>query len=232
MKMNIRNELMKLQDAEYKDFHCRLIPTVDPSRVIGVRIPELRAFAKRISFTEEAKNFLKEDSHKYYDEINLHGALIDYGQYSMEETLSLIEAFLPMIDNWATCDMFVPHIFKTYPSEVLPLIKRWLCSDHIYTIRFGINCLIRDFMQERFDPIQFEWINAIDNDDYYVKMGIAWYYSVALVKQWDQTLPLIKNGLKDSWIQNKTIQKAKESDHLTKQRKEYLSRFKSKESKK
>lgn len=230
-KINFTEELLALRDEEYKEFQCRLMPNVAKERVIGIRTPALRALAKRLAALPEAKAFLQDVPHTYYEENNLHGALIDYGKYSFEETLALTEGFLPLIDNWATCDMFVPKIFKKHPVEMRPKIQKWLASDQVYTVRFGVNCLMRDFLDDEFDPIHFDWINANDNEDYYVKMGVAWYYSVALVKQWDAAFAMIQKGLPDPWIQNKSIQKARESSRLTKAQKELLNQYKIKEGK-
>ena len=39
-------ELFALQDKEYRDFTAKLIPNVDKEKIIGVRVPVLRKFAK------------------------------------------------------------------------------------------------------------------------------------------------------------------------------------------
>lgn len=220
--MDILKELFKLQDLSYRDFHARLMPNIKKERIIGVRTPALRVLAKRISNSCEFSAFMKELPHFYYEENNLHGALITYGNFSYEETLGLIEAFLPYIDNWATCDMFVPPILKKNPKKTFEKVRDWLCSSHPYTIRFGLNCLMHFYLNDRFDPIQFEWVDNIKNEDYYVRMGIAWYYSVALVKQWDATMEHLSNHPLNRWIQNKAIQKGRESSRLSKQQKEML----------
>ena len=45
MHESLRDRLFSLQDTAYRDFHSRLIPNIDPERVIGIRTPALRAFA-------------------------------------------------------------------------------------------------------------------------------------------------------------------------------------------
>ena len=38
----VQKELFEMQDLKYRDFHSKLMPTVDKEKVIGVRIPQLR----------------------------------------------------------------------------------------------------------------------------------------------------------------------------------------------
>ena len=60
-------QLFTLQDIGYRDFHSRLIPNIDKAQIIGIRMPILRKFAKNFSKTEEAKRFLHELPHQYYE---------------------------------------------------------------------------------------------------------------------------------------------------------------------
>ena len=97
-RMNIREELFALQDLKYKDFQGKLMPTVDPDTIIGVRTPALRALVKEFFKTEEAAEFLNELPHKYYEENNAHAFLIekmkDYG-----ECIDALNQFLPCVGH-------------------------------------------------------------------------------------------------------------------------------------
>lgn len=42
----VQARLFELQDIKYRDFHAKLMPTVNKEKIIGVRIPVLRSFAK------------------------------------------------------------------------------------------------------------------------------------------------------------------------------------------
>ncbi len=135
IKVDIQQELFALQDLSYRDFHAKLMPTVDKARVIGVRTPKLRAFAKEFGKTEEAKEFLKVLPHQYYEENNLHGLLIE--QIKDYPTLiGELNRFLPCIDNWATCDLLTVRVVKKHLDTFTEEVERWLASDHTYTIRF------------------------------------------------------------------------------------------------
>ena len=216
----IRAQLYDLQDIKYKDFHCKLIPTVDPDRVIGVRAPAMKALAKELAKTD-VSDFLRDLPHKYYDENNLHGLLVmnipDY-----EDSLAEINKFLPFVDNWATCDLLRPLSFIKHRGELIEEIKIWLKSEHTYTKRFGMEMLMLHFLDEDFKPDYLEWMAEIRSHEYYVNMMLAWFYATALAKQWEATIPYIENRRLDKWVHNKTIRKAIESFRVTDEQKAYL----------
>ena len=216
----IRNELYNLQDLKYKDFHCRLIPTVDPATVIGVRAPALKAYAKSLK-DKDVSGFLADLPHDYYDENNLHALLImslkDY-----HECVAALDAFLPYVDNWATCDLLRPVSFKKHRAELLEDIKHWISSEHTYTIRFGLEMLMTHFLDEDFKPEYLDWVASIQSDEYYINMMLAWYFATALAKQWDSTLPYLEMHRLSPWVHNKSIQKAIESYRITAEQKTYL----------
>lgn len=136
----ILGRLLQRQDPTYRDFHKKLLPTVDPERLIGVRTPQLRSLAKELSGTPEAEDFLASLPHTYYDENTLHGLLISNGK-DISWVIAQLDRFLPFVDNWATCDLTRPKIFQKHLPELLPKVKEWLASDHEYTVRFGIGML-------------------------------------------------------------------------------------------
>ena len=72
----IQKRLFQMQDLPYRDFQSRLIPTVDPETVIGVRTPALRAYAKELAKQPETEAFLRTFPHRYFDENQLHAFLL------------------------------------------------------------------------------------------------------------------------------------------------------------
>ncbi len=219
--MNITERLFSLQDKEYKDFQSKLMPTVDSENIIGVRIPLLRKLAKEIYGTTEAKEFLKELPHKYYEENNLHAFLIEQiGDYN--ECIAKINDFLPYIDNWATCDGLSPKILKKNLDLLLNEIDFWLKSEHTYTLRFAVKMLMANYLDAWFRPEYLEKVADIRSDEYYIKMVVAWYFQTALTKQYDYAVEYIKQNKLDIWTHNKAIQKAIESYRVSDSQKEYL----------
>ena len=221
----VQNRLFELQDPEYKAFHCKLMPTVSPDAVIGVRTPQLRSLAKELSKQPDMAQFLKILPHRFYEENNLHGFLIESIK-SYDDTIAALEEFLPYVDNWATCDLMSPKVFKKHLPELKQEIKRWVSSQHTYTIRFGIGMLMSHYLDENFSPEYPELVAAVKSEEYYDNMMIAWYFATALAKQYNQVLPYIENRRLDRWTHNKTIQKAVESYRITEEQKIYLKSLK------
>ncbi len=223
----IETKLFEMQDLQYKAFHSKLMPTVNPDKIIGIRVPLLRKYAKEFSKTDEAEIFIKNLPHKYYEEDNLHAFLIeqitDY-QTVIEE----LNTFLPYIDNWATCDGLSPKVFAENTDKLTAEINKWLKSEHIYTVRFAVNMLMKFYLDDNFKEYFFQKVAEIKSDEYYVKMVQAWYFATALAKQWDSAVLYLTENKLDVWVHNKTIQKAVESYRITPQQKEYLKKLKRK----
>lgn len=217
----IQEKLFALQDLGYGDFHSKLMPTVCKDRIIGVRVPQLRKFAKELNKSELKAEFLNALPHKYYEEDNLHAFLIEQIK-DFDECISALDDFLLFIDNWATCDMMTPKVLGTNTEKLYEKIEEWVKSEHIYTIRFAIVTLMKFFMDERLDKKHLSLILKIKTDEYYINMAIAWYLATALSSRWDIVIPYIEKQKFDKWVHNKAIQKAVESYRITKEQKDYL----------
>lgn len=221
MIQDVQKKLFEMQDTGYRDFHAKLLPTMDKEKVIGIRTPMLRKFAKEFGKTEESEMFLQVLPHQYYEENNLHGLLIEQIR-DYDKCLKEMERFLPYIDNWATCDMLALTVVKGYRGVFIREVYRWMESEKPYTIRFGISMLMRYYLDEEFKPEYPEKVAAIRSEEYYVNMMRAWYFATALAKQYRQVLPFLEERRMDIWTHNKTIQKAIESYRITPEQKEYL----------
>ena len=218
---NVQTRLFELQDLKYRDFHAKLMPTVNKEKIIGVRTPALRVFAKKYGKTDEAKEYLQMLPHQYYEENNLHGLLIEQIK-DYDTCLEELERFLPYIDNWATCDLLAVKIVKKHLDLFIKEVYHWMESEHTYTIRFGINMLMRYYLEDAFQMEYPEKVAQIRSEEYYVNMMRAWYFATALAKQYDKILPFVEKQKLDVWTHNKTIQKAIESYRITPEQKEYL----------
>ncbi len=217
----VRESLFSMQDLSYRDFQCRLMPTADPDTVIGVRTPGLRAFAKKLAGMPEAEVFLTRLPHRYYEENNVHACLIgmmkDFG-----ETVSALDRFLPFVDNWATCDMISPGIFRKHLPELEEKIREWIRSGHTYTVRFAVGMLMRFYLGESFSAEYPALVSSVKSSEYYVQMMVAWYFATALAKQREAVMPYFEKQVLDARTHNKAIQKAIESRRISVQDKEYL----------
>lgn len=225
----ITADLFALQDKKYRDFHAGLMPEIDKERIIGVRTPDLRKYARELSKTPEAFEFLQELPHRFYEENNLHGALLGLLFKDLDQYLEELERFLPYVDNWATCDMLGPKIFKKDPQKVFSCIECWMKSEKTYTIRFAIVTLMGYYLDEEFSPKHLKMAAEVSSQEYYVKMAVAWYFSVALVKQYDAAISWFTEPKLEIWTHNKALQKAVESRRISLETKEYLRTLKIRE---
>ena len=231
MKRNeIVAELFRLQDKEYARMQAKIIPTVSPDRIIGVRTPALRDFAKSLSKDQDIGEFLSYLPHQYFDEDQLHAFVISL-EKDFDKCMAEVDAFLPFIDNWATCDQLSPKAFKKEPEKLLPFIRIWIKSNKTYTVRFAIGLLMQHFLDDRFDIKYADEVAGIRSEEYYIRMMIAWYFATALAKQYELVLPYLEDKRLDDWVHNKAIQKSIESYRITDEQKAYLRTLKVRQSK-
>lgn len=221
----IQKRLFELRDEKYRDFQVKLIPSVDPAAVIGVRTPELRRLAKELSKRDDIDAFLDALPHEYFDENQLHAFILsgmkDYGR-----CMAGVCRFLPFVDNWATCDQMSPKVFGKNKEDLFAHIKVWLRSDETYTIRFAVGMLMEHFLGDDYNAAYPEMVAEIRSDEYYVNMMRAWYFATALAKQYDSTVGFIEDRKLDRWTHNKAIQKSVESYRITPEQKTYLKSLK------
>ena len=219
--MSIVERLMQYQDIKYKDFQSNLVPNIDKETIIGVRTPNMRQIAKDVYNAEEAKEFLSTLPHKYYEENLVHFfliAMIKDFNLCVEE----VNKFLPYVDCWPVSDQSSPKVFKKNHDKLIPLIKNWIASEHVYTARFGIRILMNEFLDDDFKEEYFTLVINKRGEDYYLKMMVAWYFATALAKKYDFAVKVIEENKLDQWCHNKAIQKALESYRVSDSHKEYL----------
>ena len=201
--------LRENQDSEYRKMQIRLIPDVDPAQILGVRTPVLREMAKHLP-----DGFLDALPHFYFEENQLHAFAIerirDFG-----ECLARVNAFLPFVDNWATCDALKPPALGKNLPALDARIDGWLRAAHPFTVRFGINMRMTHFLGDAFRPAQAAAIAALRSDDYYVSMGAAWYFATALAFQRDAIWPVFTAQQLPVWTHNKAIRKCIESRRIS-----------------
>lgn len=217
----IVKKLFSMQDKKYREFQCSLMPSVQKEKVIGIRTPLLREYAKKIAGTEEAELFIADLPHTYYEENNLHAFLLEkISDY--ETAVNAVTLFLPYVDNWATCDSMNPKVFKKHTEALYKQIKVWIKSKKTYTVRFGLGMLMRYFLDDDFTDGVLELASSVRSEEYYVRMMQAWFFATALAKQWNKTVPYIKKQMLDEWVLKKTIQKACESFRVSDEHKALL----------
>lgn len=219
----VQNHLFEIRsDTDYRALQQKILPTVEPDLIIGVRTPAVKAYAKELRKTGTHSGFIRALPHKYYEEYLLHIMLLN-DEKDFETCIRETERVLPYIDNWAVCDQFVPKVYKKHTDELLVHIKKWLASDAEYTIRYGIKMLMSFYLDQDFRTEYMEMVIKADRPDLkYVSMMTSWYFATALAKQYDAALKVISDNRLDRVTHNKTIQKAVESFRITDEQKAYL----------
>lgn len=225
--MSVKARLEALSDPQNADFLSPLVPDIPREKILGVRFPALRKLAKELRDTPEAEMFFQTLPHETLDENNLHAVLLsnlrDYGA-----VLAALDAFLPFVDNWSTCDTLRPAAVRKHLPEFERKIEGYLASEKPYTQRFGIEMLMSFYLNDAFHPSQLEKVAAIRSEHYYVRMMQAWYFATALAKQYESTIPFLERRELETWTHNKTIQKAIESYRVSDDHKAYLKTLKEK----
>lgn len=219
--MTIKDRLSAVSDSEYREFQSKLVPNIDKETILGVRTPDMRNIAKELNGTDEGTAFLSSLPHAYYEENLVHFFMIALIK-DFDECIEAVERFLPYVDCWPVSDQSSPKVFKKHHDLLLPYIKKWIASDHVYTARFGIRMLMNEFLDGDFKKEYPALVAEKQGDDYYLKMMVAWYFATALAKQYDAVICYIEERKLDPWIHGKTIQKAIESFRVSEEHKAYL----------
>lgn len=221
MKLSVYDRLVKERDEKYREFQAKLVPNIPAKTIIGVRTPKMREIAKEVFLSDDREAFLKELPHKYYEENLVHFFVIAMIR-DFDECVHAVEDFLPYVDCWPVSDQATPKCFKKNHEKLLPYIRKWISSDHVYTSRFGIRMLMNEFLDDDFKEEYLEMVAAVKGEDYYIRMMVAWFFATALAKKYSESVKYLEDRKLDEWVHKKAIQKAVESYRVTDEHKEYL----------
>lgn len=217
---DVLKTLKEQSEPKLKEFTEKLVPDTK-YKILGVRVPVLKTIAKELACDKQSFYSFIDEPHEFYEEYFVHALAIGFIKTNDEEKLKLVSEFIPYIDNWAICDSFAASLkfLKNLPPDI-PL--SYVNNPSPYVKRLGIVCLMDYFLDTGFEKEFLYVLQKIKSDHYYVNMAIAWYYSVALIKQYDATIPLIESKTLDKFVQNKTISKACDSYRISDEKKTYL----------
>ena len=221
---NILDEIKNSADEKYGDFTAKLIPTVSRKKIIGVRAPIAKKIAKKYAGGTAGENFLSSLPHVYHDEYMVHAYMLGYPSLPFEDMKARILELLPYVDNWAVCDSLCASIKSFFGNRDLALDFVLFClkSEHTYTVRFGLVCLLDYYIDEKHIDTLVSVAKTVKSEEYYINMALAWLVSIMLVKQYEKTLPIILGGALDLWVHNKSITKFAESRLPSREQKDYL----------
>lgn len=221
MREKIKKELIALSDNNYKEFSEKIVSNT--ANILGVRMPVLKKYAKELLAEHEIEELIQNIDSEYHEEILLKGIIIG-SEKDPEKTKQYIKNYVPLINNWATCDSFCSNlkIIKKNKNNFWNFIQSYLKSNKTYEIRFGVVVLLNYYIEkERLEEI-FEILKDIKSERYYVQMAVAWALSVCLVKYYDETYKFLKNNKLNNFVFFKTISKANDSYRLSAEQKQKL----------
>lgn len=220
-------ELYSNQDIEYQRFSRSLLPNDYNKEFIGIRIPILKLIARRIA-KEDYISFIQLNTHNTFEEIMIHGLIIGYIKEDINKVIDLYKDYIQYIGNWSLCDTTSNNlkIIRKYPNEGIKLVKWCLKHKKTYYKRVGYVILLNYYVNDKYLDYIFDECNNNDNDDYYVKMAVAWLICECFTKYPDKTISYIKNNKLDTWTHNKAIQKIRESNRVDNNTKKELLNYK------
>lgn len=222
----IRKRLEEIADEEYRKFHTGLCPK--SSKILGVRVPALRNFAKEIVKEGNIEEYLENALDNSYEEILLQGIVLGLWKTNIENFSKYLEKFIPKINSWAVCDVSVAgfKITKKNMEYMWEFLQKYLKSNKEFELRFAIVMLLDFYITNEYIDKVLKILNNIKHEGYYVKMAIAWTIQVAFVKFPNETIKLLKNNKIDDWTYNKALQKIIESYRIDENTKSEIRKMK------
>lgn len=226
-----RRRLFELAEPEYQKFATSLIPNAD--NVLGVRVPTVRKLAKELA-KDNWQEYFKQNEDTYFEETMLQGLTIGFLKDDIETVLSEVRRFIPQIANWSVCDSFCGalKITKNHKERMWTFLMDYIKADKPYYVRFAVVMMLEYYIDEEHIEEILHLFEEVGNEDYYVKMAIAWAVSMCYVNQPDVTMHFLKNNKLDDFTYNKALQKICESLRPVREEKEIIKSMKRRSAKK
>lgn len=225
MRNELIAELITYQDLDYASFHKRTCPNTGD--MIGVRMPTQRRLARRLC-RGDFRDFLATVQNEFYEETLIEGLVIAEAAMPTAERLRYTRDFVPKIQNWAICDTFC-NSFKIPTADrdlVWEFLQSYRSSTAEFEVRFFLVMAMTHFLDGQHLQEIFQEVRQNTLDAYYVEMGKAWLIAEAFVSFREPTLALLQERSLPKSVQNKAIQKIRESLRVGRDDKAMLLEFK------
>lgn len=205
MNSDVRKYLENLSEKELASFTEKLTPGAE--NVLGIRIPILREYAKKLAKEQGVSVLTGEDW--YHEEKMLHGMVIGYVKTDTESRLSLIRDFVPTIDSWGICDSFCVTLKFTNRNRerVWDFLQDYINSDKEFEKRFGTVMLLCYYVNDEYIDKTLQVLESVNTDEYYSSMAVAWAAAECYIKFPEKTISYIENKVFDKDTHNRTIRK-------------------------
>ena len=224
-KETFKKELLNLADEKYRQFSQKL--GMGQLEILGIKIPVLKQLAKDLSKHNWQEFFDAEDNF-CAEVVTLKGMCLGYAKLEFDEFSIYLKKFFKMVESWVETDTTVPtfKIIAKNREKVWQDIQPYLFGNKEYETRLALIILLDYFLTDDWIDLVLDVLPKIEQGQYYVDMALAWLLSVCFVKYRDKTLSLIEKKSFSKFVQNKAIQKARESFRVSVQDKELLLNFK------
>lgn len=160
----------------------------------------------------------------FFEEVMIIGMVIDLINVEPARRLALVEQFVPLIDNWAVCDVFCggakwvgepgrgPKSCNKVPlKRMWEFLQRYLQSSSEFEIRFGVVMLMSYFLTEEYIGKVLLQMEKVRKGDYYVDMAVAWCLATARAKFDENTQEFVRNACLTPSVIKKYEQKVRDS---------------------
>jgi 3-methyladenine DNA glycosylase AlkD len=250
---NLIERLRGEAEEQYRIFNQKFVLT-NRNLMLGVKVPKMRSIAREIAagdwegflagygfgvgnavqMAEIAEQPNRDERCRtiFFEEVMIIGMVIDLINVPPSVRLVLVAQFVPLIDNWAVCDVFCggakwvgepgrgPKACNRVPlDQVWEFLQRYLfgsasepasgCSE--FEIRFGVVMLMSYFLVPEYVGKVFEVLARVRKGDYYVDMAVAWCLATARVKFDAQTQAFVAGAGLPAGVLKKYEQKVRDS---------------------
>ena len=219
MVSKIQGTLFSMKDDDYRLFQSKIV-TDSHYEIIGVRLPQIRKYAKQLA--REKEQILFED--RYFEEVLLHGLYIATLRCPFDEKIAMIEDYLPLIDSWAICDSFVTSIKDITKNRetYFPFLKKYLSVKAEFIQRYALVVLLDHYITDEWLDELYQIVETQNYQGYYSLMAGAWLLSYLFIHDFNRTAEFVRNAKLDDFIRKKGIRKALDSYQLNLEQKNIL----------
>ena len=220
-----RTELLSLCDEKYREFSKKIgIGKIEP---IGIKVPKLKELAKDLS-KSNWQDFFECEENWCSEIIILKGLVLGYAKLDIDNFLPYLHRFFEMVESWAETDICAANfkIIKKHKQKIFDEILSYLFCEKEYKVRLVIIVLLDYFLTDDWIDKVLALLPQIKQGEYYVDMAVAWILSVCVVKFRDKTIELLEKKVFSKFVQNKAIQKCRESFRVSTEDKQLLQKYK------
>lgn len=218
----IREELMQGKDVKYREFNAKIVATKMP--MIGVRMPLVKKIAAK-----GGADYL-DCIPQYYEEILVHGLIAGRLFKTAQTLFEHTDKFLSYCDNWAAIDTVTMSMkaFKKDAAACFEKLQKYVADDREFYCRFAAVAMLSHYINDEYCDRVLQTYKRMPAGNYYTDMAVAWGLSVAAVKFYGKTVPLIEAGAFSSFVTDKALSKCLDSFRLDKEQKAEIRELKRK----